>query len=153
MGEWDNHSLNFTADKTPGHEFVKNIDMGDGLRAATSQMDLIPRAGLRVGYENLNQYMYSKAAGRALPPETMTKIKDFVGTYNNAAGKSELQNLGMTPQQIEGVMGRADWFAKNGRLPKGDSEVTTYRAAQTVYRWLRGRESMSSHVTLHNLED
>ncbi len=153
MGEWDNHALNFIADKTPGKVAVKNIDLGDGLRPATSQLDLIPRAGLRRGYENLSQYLYEAAAKKPLPVETVTKLNDFVTTYNNPAGKLELQGLGMTPQQVEGAVGRATWLAKNGRLPKGDAEPTTYQLVQRVSRILRGRPSMPSLIGLHNLDD
>jgi hypothetical protein len=153
MGEWDNHILNFVSEKTPAGTTVKNIDMGDGLRPATSQPDLIPRPGLRRGYENLNQYLYREAARAPLPSETVAKVRQFVDTYNNPAGKAELQGLGLTPQQVEGVMGRADWFAKHGRLPKSDAEPTTYRFAQSIYQYLRGRQSMPSRVDLHSLGD
>ncbi len=153
MGEWDNHILNFVSEKTPAGTTVKNIDLGDGLRPATTQADLIPRPGLRRGWENLNQYLYKEAAKTPLPQETVAKVQQFVDTYNNPAGKTELQGLGLTPQQVEGVMGRADWFAKHGRLPKSDAEPTTYRFAQSIYQYLRGRMPMTSRVDLHSLGD
>ncbi len=153
MGEWDNHILNFVGEKSPNGATVKNIDLGDGLRPAASQSDLIPRPGMRRGYENLNQYLYNEAARVPLAPETVAKIQNFVDTYNTPSGKAELQGLGLTPQQVEGVVGRADWFAKNGRLPKGDTENTSYRMAQRVYQIIRGRNSITSHVDLHILGD
>jgi hypothetical protein len=152
MGEWDNHILNFVSEKTPAGTTVKNIDLGDGLRPATTQADLVPRPGLRRGYENLNQYLYKEAANAPLPHETVAKVQQFVDTYNTPAGKVELQGLGLTPQQVEGVVGRADWFAKHGRLPKRDAEPTSYRFAQRVYQYLRGRNP-ASRVDLHSLGD
>ncbi|MFA7337151.1 MAG: hypothetical protein WC028_10230 [Candidatus Obscuribacterales bacterium] len=152
MGEWDNHILNFVSEKTPAGTTVKNIDVGDGLRPATTQADLIPRPGQRRGYENLNQYLYNEATNVPLPQQTVAKVRQFVDTYNNPAGKTELQGLGLTQQQVEGVMGRADWFAKHGRLPKGDAEPTTYRFAQRLYQYLRGRNP-TSRVDLHSLGD
>jgi len=123
------------------------------LRPATSQLDLIPRAGIRRGYENLNQYLYDAAANKPLPLATVTKLNDFVSTYNNAAGKLELQGLGMTPQQVEGAVGRASWLAKNGRLPKGDAEPTSYQLVQRVSQMLRGRPAMPSFIDRHNIDD
>ena len=152
MGEWDNHILNFVAEKTPARTTVKNIDLGDGLRPATTQADMIPRSGLRRGYENLNQYLYNEAVKVPLPHETVAKVQKFVETYNNPAGKAELQALGLTPQQVEGALGRADWFAKHGRLPKAEAEPTTYRFASNIYNILKGR-NMSSRVDLHSLGD
>jgi len=152
MGEWDNHILNFVSEKTPAGTTVKNIDLGDGLRPAATQADLVPRPGLRRGYENLNQYLYKEAANAPLPHETVAKVQQFVDSYNTPAGKVELQGLGLTPQQVEGVVGRADWFAKHGRLPKRDAEPTTYRFAQRLYQYLRGRNP-ASRVDLHSLGD
>ncbi|MFA6208653.1 MAG: hypothetical protein WC714_04415 [Candidatus Obscuribacterales bacterium] len=153
MGEWDNHILNFVSEKTATGSTVKNIDLGDGLRPATTPADLIPMPGLRPGYENLNQHLYNEATKVPLPPETVAKVRQFVDTYNTPAGKAELQGLGLTPQQVDGVIGRAEWFAKNGRLPKGDAEPTLYRFASNLYQQLRGRNSMASRVDLHSLGD
>jgi hypothetical protein len=164
MGEWDNHALNFVASKGAPRggaageiprdgaaPFVKNIDMGDGLKPATHQQDLIPTPGLRQGWDNLNQHLYRKAAEKPLPAETVSKVKEFVDTYNNPAGRKELGELGMTPAQVEGVLGRAEWFSKHGRLPRGESEPESYRFAAMLYKLMRGRKSSSAPE--HRVDD
>lgn len=164
MGEWDNHALNFVGSKggpaeaaigpgaKPTAPFVKNIDMGDGLRPATHQQDLVPSPGLRQGWDNLNQHLYKRAAGEPLPAETVSKVKEFVDTYNNPAGRKELGELGMTPQQVEGVLGRAEWFGKHGRLPAGESEPSSYRFAAMLFKIMRGRKPITG-APEHRVDD
>ncbi|MBU6452860.1 MAG: hypothetical protein KGS72_13825 [Cyanobacteria bacterium REEB67] len=181
LGEWDNHSLNFltdrsrlsapeapainepteaggfthsdTFDRASDHQTVNvlNIDLGDALRPANSKADLIPRPGLRRGYENTSQYFYQIAASKPLSEQTVTNIREFVRQYDTPSGHQELQALGMTPQQTVGAMGRARWLAEQGRLPKHDAEPTAYSLAARIYKIVRGRSTVID-LSLRSIE-
>jgi hypothetical protein len=140
MGEWDNHSLNFSADRTASRTTVSNLDLGDALRPAANTAELVPSPGLRRSYEPLAHHLYGQMAGKPLSETTVQDVQNFLRTYDNSAGHAELKGLGMTDQQLAGVMGRTRWFEKNRYLPY-ESEPTTYHYFKQFVQYLRGRSS------------
>lgn len=120
-GEWDNHALNFTATRKArgdAETTVNNIDMGDGLKPAQSTRDFKPSPGFRYGYDNVNSALYGEIAGKPMSDATLQRLNKFLDSYDTPAGKSDLQSLGLTGQQVEGVIGRARWFANGGVMPR-----------------------------------
>lgn len=138
MGEADNHALNFAADRTATGVHVSNLDLGDALRPATHTTELIPRPGKRSGYEPLAHHLYDQIAGKPLSPESLVDVQNFLARYDNSAGHAELKALGMTDQQLAGVIGRSQWFAENRYLPH-ESEPRNYYYVQRFVQHLRGR--------------
>lgn len=139
MGEWDNHSLNFSVEKLPdAGPRINNLDFGDALRPAANTSEFLPSPGLRTSYEPLARNLYQQMAGKPLSQETVDGLQQFLRYYDNPAGQAELKALGMTDQQLLGVMGRSRWFAQNRYLPR-DAEPTTYHYFKQFIQFLRGR--------------
>lgn len=118
MGEWDNHARNMAVIEGSRGLQVKNIDLGDGLRPAQSTMDLQPVPGVRQGYDLINSWLYNKVAGNKLPLERVAELSTLHARFSTTEGKAQLQALGMTGQQIEGILGRMQWFMKNKQMPR-----------------------------------
>ena len=131
-GEWDNHSLNQIVERTADGDAAGNIDLGDGLRAAKTQLDLVPNAGLLRSYERSNSYIYKELGGKPLDPEIVQKMQSFVDRSSSDAGRQKIQDLGLTPQQAEGVLGRTQWFASNKVLPNANETEGYYATSQVA---------------------
>lgn len=130
-GEWDNHAMNQVAVGTARGDEIRNIDLGDGMRSAQTQLDLIPNPGLRRGYENANSYIYGQLAGSKLEPDLIDKSRRFVELGSTIEGRQHIQSFGLTPQQTEGILGRSKWFADHGYFPQG-GELHGYGVVQPV---------------------
>lgn len=139
MGEWDNHALNMAVRKAGQKTDVRNIDLGDGLKPATTQLDLTPQPGVRRGYDMVNAHLYSQLSGRRLTPQKIEELSTLHQRFTTRSGREQLQELGMTPQQVEGVLGRTEWLLRNKHLPR-QQESTFYlylgNAKRAVKRWL-----------------
>jgi len=57
-------------------------------------------------------------SNQPLTPATLDKIKAFVGNYSSTAGQEQLTQIGLTPNEIEGVLTRSIWFVENGKFPR-----------------------------------
>ena len=137
LGEWDNHVLNQTVEKTPEKANLFNIDMGDALRPAQSKMDLVPGPQKRTGWEGLNWVLYKDLAGKPINPETKQKLADFVKVAETEDGQNQLRNMGLTDSQSAGVVGRAKWFAENGYFPVEAAPLVHFTQSY-IRRMLRG---------------
>lgn len=138
MGEWDNHALNMAVRKRGGASEVRNIDLGDGLRPAQTQLDLVPVPQLRKGFDRFNA-VYSHLAGKRISADKAAELGDLHSRFSTRSGRQQLQDLGMTPRQVEGVLGRTEWFAINQFMPRQhESALYLYlgQAKRAVKRYL-----------------
>lgn len=142
MGEWDNHALNMTVKTTQAGPKVRNIDFGDSLHPAATSFDITPTPGVRQGYDRINAYLYKELSGRKLGFDREAYIQGLADQYARPNGIQKLQEIGLTNQQIDGVVGRVNWLAKEGRFPVG-SEAAFYLnlndARRKVEQWLGKR--------------
>ncbi len=123
LGEWDNHAKNLSVSMEGGVPKIAQFDLQDALRPATSTLDLTPRPGLRYGWEATNYHLYNEIAGKAMPVDLRADLTCLHQTYNGTAGRLQMQSVGLTPLQVEGVLGKTAWFSTNGTLPR---EQETY---------------------------
>lgn len=134
-GEWDNHALNMAVHqqvhKAPS---VKNIDLGDAFRPAETRLDLIPTPGVRQGYDMINAHLYGTLAGTKLPASKLTSLEELHNKFRTPEGRKELGSLGLTSQQVEGVLGRMQWFIQNGVMPR-QREAAFYLHLNDARRW------------------
>ncbi len=136
LGEWDNHAKNQIVARTAHGDQASNIDIGDGLRPAKTELDLAPSPGLRRSYENANSYIYKELRRTPLDPELVDKLQSFAERNSSPEGRQKIEALGLTPQQAEGVLGRSQWFATNKVLPPA-SEMPGYVAVSKVLKPMR----------------
>lgn len=113
MGEWDNHAGNMSrSDK------VHNIDLGYSFRVPQSTLEFTPLPQARKDFEKVSQSLYKEVAGKPLSAEAKTEIQGLHERYSTPDGRLQLENLGLTPRQVDGVLGRTKWFADNGYFPR-----------------------------------
>jgi hypothetical protein len=140
LGEWDNHALNMAVAQSGSKGAqVKNIDLGDGLRRATTSLDLVPVPGVRQGYDRINAMLYRELAGKKLSTERVNELSSLHQRFSSPEGRAQLQTLGMTGQQVEGVLGRINWFVKQGywpRQPEAMFYLPLNDARRAVEQWL-----------------
>lgn len=140
MGEWDNHALNMTVRQPQsGAPQVRNIDLGDGLKATRTELDITPTPGVRQGYDRFNSYLYDELAGKALPKQSLSTLTELYAKYSTPAGFEKLQSVGLTAQQATGVLGRTRWFIDHGYMPRGQEAMFYLNlndARRAVERWL-----------------
>ncbi len=120
VGEWDNHALNMTVSQNQGKTVqVRNIDLADSLRPATSTYDLIPTPGVRQGYDRVNAKLYRELSGKKLDERTLTYLNEIHSQFSSPRGRSDLLSIGLTRPQYEGMLGRIDWLLKHKTMPVG----------------------------------
>jgi hypothetical protein len=118
IAEWDNHAMNMTADtRNPAKPVVVNIDLDGALKPAITKLDLVPQPGIRSSWEATNSCLYRELAGTKISPENRQHLWKLLETYDTAAGRLKMHDIGLTPMQAEGVLGRTRWFAENGVMP------------------------------------
>lgn len=118
MGEWDNHALNMTVNQRRNRSpQVRNIDLGDSLRAAETTLDLTPTPGVRQGYDKINAHLYKTISRGKFDNATTAYLKDIQSRLSTPQGRSELLSIGITPQQGDGLLGRVNWLVKAERMP------------------------------------
>ncbi|HEY9678919.1 MAG TPA: hypothetical protein V6C76_13000 [Drouetiella sp.] len=135
-GEWDNHSLNQVIVRTNDGIKAGNIDVGNGVLPAKTTSEYTPAPGARIGFDYMNFHIYNELAGQKFHPALSEKVQTFAEKFSTPAGRSELQDLGFTPQQVDGIVGRAQWFAENQMLPKTGFETSTFNTVKDATKWL-----------------
>lgn len=125
MGEWDNHAMNMSvSDK------VHNIDLGYAFRAPTSKLELTPLPMARKAHETLSQGLYNEFAGKPLSPQAKAEMQSLHSRYSTPEGRAQMEALGLTPRQVDGVLGRTDWFATKALFPKQQEAVSYVHLAR-----------------------
>lgn len=113
LGEWDNHAMNMSvSDK------VHNIDLGYSFRVPKSSLELAPLPLSRKGHESLNVGLYKDFSGKPLSPEAKAEMTALYDKYSTPEGRAQMEALGLTPRQVDGVLGRTNWFATNAFFPR-----------------------------------
>lgn len=127
FGEQDNHFHNYVLGGTLAKPNVGNIDLQYAFQPALLKTDLIPR--WKQGYSrtgSLGDQVMNELAGKQLPPETrasMARLADLSKTNPEV-----VLATGLNPQQLDGVAGRARWFAENGTYAPREIPNYAYRA-------------------------
>lgn len=111
-GDKDNHTRNFIMVKEGGQLKVKNIDLEE-----VFVEDRAPVWQRRAAGTPLTSKLHDEFSGQEISPEITAKIHQFVEKYNTPEGISTLSTLGLTHDEISGLLGRADYLAKRGRFP------------------------------------
>lgn len=149
FGEWDNHSLNIIVRDTEAGRVVKNIDMADALRPATSKIDLTPTPGLLRSYEGLNARLYGELAGKPISSDFKGNLQNFIQRYDSPQGRMLLQQqAGWSHAQIEGVIGRSKWFVEHGVFPYPQQQSMLYPLVGRAKRLIKGQPEPSSNLDL-----
>jgi hypothetical protein len=140
MGEWDNHALNMAVAQPASRSVqVRNIDLGDGMRPASTALDLVPVPGVRQGYDRINAVLYRELSGKKLTADRIAYLDELHKRYSTPEGRVQLESLGMTGQQVEGLLGRMNWFIKQQywpRQPEAMFYLPLNDARRTIERWL-----------------
>lgn len=110
LGEWDNHAKNMGLNT--------HYDLQDALPQARSMLDLVPRPGLRYGWESTNYHLYNQISGKAIPKNLQIELADLHQRFNNPDGRLQMQSVGLTGQMVDGVLGKTSWFSTNGIFPR-----------------------------------
>ncbi len=125
MGEWDNHAMNMTvSDK------VHNIDMNYAYRAPKSTLEYAPLPQARKAYESMSAGMYNELAGKPLSPQAKAEMVALHEKYSTPEGRAQMEGLGLTPRQVDGVLGRTNWYATNGFFPRQQESMFYVQLAQ-----------------------
>jgi hypothetical protein len=120
MAEWDNHSHNQLLYQRNGLK-APNIDYALAMPEARWTTDYLPSFGkLASRVSVLNETILGQIANKPLAPETHQSIKDFVARYDNPGGRLELGSTGYNAAQIDGFLGRANWYADRGVMQYKD---------------------------------
>jgi hypothetical protein len=149
FGEWDNHAANQMLLKQekpkdnqtlPNQEKPKafNIDLGSGFHRASTTLDYTPNPLQRQAYDWTNSYVYKELTRTKFDPDLTAALKQFVASKDTVEGRQEIGQLGFTPQQVDGIIGKAKWLASNERLPKGAQTMTTPILIKPLLRAIRG---------------
>nr|HNH76298.1 homeobox domain-containing protein [Candidatus Obscuribacter sp.] len=119
MGEWDNHAMNMSvSDK------VHNIDLGYAFRVPKTTLEFAPLPMARKAHETMSQGLYNELAGKALSPEAKSEMQNLYQRYSSSEGRAQLEALGLTPRQVDGVLGRTNWFATRAFYPRQQEAVS-----------------------------
>ncbi|MCC6979250.1 MAG: hypothetical protein IT343_13080 [Candidatus Melainabacteria bacterium] len=113
MAEWDNHAMNMSVSNNKVH----NIDLGYSFRVPKTTLEFTPLPQARKAFETMSQGLYGEISGKPLAPEARTEVRSLYERYSTADGRAQLESLGLTPRQVDGVLGRTQWFADKGIFP------------------------------------
>lgn len=113
MGEWDNHAMNMSVSSK-----VHNIDLGYAFRVPTSSLEFRPLPQARKAHETMSAALYNEFAGKKLSPGAQSEMKGLYDRYSTPEGRQQMEALGLTPRQVDGVLGRTNWFATNAFFPR-----------------------------------
>jgi len=143
MGEWDNHAMNMSvSDKGPST--VHNIDLGYSFRVPKSTLEFTPMPQARKAFETMSQKMYGEIAGKPLSPEAKADVSSLYSRYSTPEGRVQLEGLGLTPRQVDGVLGRTKWFADNAVFPR-QQEAMTYTQLVRISQMAKSVLKRQSH--------
>lgn len=62
--------------------------------------------------------LYEEISGKPLSPELKAETQALYDKYSTPEGRIQLQDLGLTPRQVDGVLGRTHWFATHAYFPR-----------------------------------
>jgi hypothetical protein len=126
-GEFDNHAMNVMVEtnSATGARKVFGLDY-DHVPSATNTLHFRPDPGRLLGWDNVGQRLYARLAGTEIGEQRLAKLNDFTTEYDTARGRAELQSLGFTRAQVDGMLGRANWFAENKYFPTSVEQPIFY---------------------------
>ncbi len=61
----------------------------------------------------------------ALSPQSKAEMTNLYDRYSTPEGRAQIEALGLTPRQVDGVLGRTNWFATNALFPR-QQEALSY---------------------------
>jgi len=130
MQEWDSHAHNMLMG--PGKK-LSNIDFDAAMPPAKYKSDYVPTWGKTASIVSLlNDRLIGQFSGKPLSPDSRRMVSDFVTDFNTPAGRQALGGAGHSIAQVDGLIGRARWFADTGKMPTRDTPnlfiQTTLRA-------------------------
>lgn len=142
MGEWDNHAMNMSvSDK------VHNIDLGYSFRVPSSSLEFSPLPQARKAYEAMSAGLYKELAGKPLSPQAKTEMAALYDRYSTPEGRAQMEALGLTPRQVDGVLGRTNWFATKALFPK-QQESMFYVQLTQLSQFAKGVLKRPAHKTV-----
>lgn len=109
-GDGDDHALNFVMSEDG---VVRNIDLDYAFPAGHPEPQWLqaPNQGINTG-------LHAYYSDRPLSPQTVENLSTFVGNYATPEARLQLaQQTGLSPEQIDGVVARAEWFVESGQFP------------------------------------
>lgn len=125
MGEWDNHAMNMSvSDK------VHNIDLGYAFRTPNSTREFTPLPHARKAHEATSAGLYSELAGKPISTQQKAEMTSLHEKYSSPEGRAQIEALGLTPRQVDGVLGRTNWFATNALFPRQQEAASYVQLAQ-----------------------
>src|SRR5262249_15376077 len=128
-GDCDDHSQNFVIVETPGGPRVQSIDLDYAFTGAHQ-----PTWDTGRPHQGVNSRLHADFSEQALSPDTLGKIQVFVRTYNTPEGRQQLAGLGLTCNQVDGLLARAQWLADKGKFPKAVNFAQEMRARSDAHR-------------------
>ncbi|MBC7999337.1 MAG: hypothetical protein IAF58_15410 [Leptolyngbya sp.] len=147
IGEWDNHFANQTVRKTDAAPEVGNIDLGYSFRVPKSTLEFKPLPQAHAAPEAASAAFYKEFAGKPLPESLHKEVSDLNSRYATAEGKQRLQDLGLTPMQVEGVLGRTAWYANNAFFPR-QQETFLYVPLAKANRFAKAILNRGAHKSV-----
>jgi hypothetical protein len=139
MGEWDNHAMNMSvSDK------VHNIDLGYAYRAPKSTREYVPLPHARKAYESTSAGLYAELAGKPISAQQKAEMTSLHERYSTPEGRAQMEALGLTPRQVDGVLGRTDWFATNALFPR-QQEAMFYVQLTQLSQFAKGVLKKPAH--------
>jgi hypothetical protein len=112
-GDWDNHALNYVIVETPVGVKVQSIDLDHAFGSAK-----VPGWVEGKAAHGVNSRLHADFSEQPLSEGTLGNIRNFVENYDTPAGRQQLADLGLKPQEIDGMLARARWLADEGKFPK-----------------------------------
>ena len=140
MGEWDNHAMNLSvSDK------VHNLDLGYAFKVPGSSLEFTPLPMARKANETLSQNFYNEFAGKPLSPQAKSEMQSLYAQYSTPEGRAQMEALGLTPRQVDGVLGRTNWFATRALFPK-QQEAASYVYLTKLSQFAKSVLKRQSHA-------
>src|SRR5262249_10264986 len=112
LGDRDPHSRNLVVSRQDGHLRIQNIDLDFAFEHGAQ-----PRLDLRTNL-GINRDLFAQMSGQELSPAIVEHLRNFV---NDPGRLAALEGSGLTRQEAQGVMARAQWLVDNGRMPEARS--------------------------------
>jgi len=113
MNEWDNHAMNMSVS-----DQVNNLDLGYSFRVPKSSLEFEPLPQARKAHESMSAALYNEFSGKPLSPQQKGEMTSLYEQYSTPEGRQQLQDLGLTARQVDGVLGRTHWFSTHAYFPR-----------------------------------
>lgn len=146
MGEWDNHAMNMSvSDK------VHNLDLGYAFKAPSSSLEFSPLPMARKARETLSQSFYDEFAGKPLSSQARKEMQGLYDRYSTPEGRAQMEALGLTPRQVDGVLGRTNMFATKALFPR-QQEAASYVYLTKLSQFAKSILKRQSHAPAVELQ-